>query len=673
MRSGPSSGAQTGAGWSSAAWLDESLPVAAAALASGQIDAADRLYTALSEHAPDAPAPWMGRGYVALAFGDPDQAHELFVRAAHRAHGAVRAEAWVGAGRAALMLGRWSAARSAFHAAASAVEAGSWAADAANGLGLLEARAGHWSGALKAFERAEVLRPDRARFRANRVRALLALGRYADAEAAFLDPTVPYDWSDATRRALRAALDAALPAGPEPIVAFRVLPDMRLALPDADVSVAWPTPAPAAAEPRVVAIGHESGSDGDVEVVLGRSLQVPVDREIDSVLTARSEVADIQVLSPRALYVVGRAPGTTSVAVVDHTGAATDFVVRVVPDAAVVEDAFSGVPGLAAVSVSAVGPIVLLEGEVASAEDAAHARRLASGILGPEIVVEDAMRITAGQQVRLEVQIAEVSRSVTEALGVRWEAFGVDAANRFGLRIGQLPTVPDAVEGLRPDAFPSSHLRDRLAPTAFAGTSGTRGWFRLMIDALSSAGLANVLARPNVTAVSGEKATFFAGGKFPVASGYDPVKGVVTFTYEKVGVALDFVPVVVGPDRLVLTVSPQVSEPVGVDAVALAQGVTMQVISSREASTTVEVADGDSLVIAGLFRNHADRTSVGVPGLKDLPLLGVLFGTDTSDAQSLELIVVVTAHLVSSAPASVADAAPTDDVLSTPAIDGLVF
>ena len=164
-----------------------------------------------------------------------------------------------------------------------------------------------------------------------------------------------------------------------------------------------------------------------------------------------------------------------------------------------------------------------------------------------------------------------------------------------------------------------------------------------MIDALSRAGLANVLARPNVTAVSGEAASFFSGGEYPLPTGFDD--GVIVFEYKKYGILLDFVPTVIDTGRIVLKVRPEVSEPSLNQAVRVV-GVDIPVINVRRAETTVEVGDGESIVIAGLFRNASDTREAGVPGLKDIPGLGILFGSRSVQSEELELIVIVTARLV---------------------------
>ena len=225
--------------------------------------------------------------------------------------------------------------------------------------------------------------------------------------------------------------------------------------------------------------------------------------------------------------------------------------------------------------------------------------------------------------------------------------------NSFGFRIGRVGVsglglpLPAIVEG-------------QTSPGLFFGKQTANTRIGAMIDALATAGLANVLARPNVTAVSGESASFFSGGEFPLPAGLKD--GTLIFEYKKYGVLLDFVPTVVDADRIVLKVRPEVSEPSLDQSVTVAAGIAVPVINVRRAETTVEVGDGESIVIAGLFRNRSNTVESGVPGLKDVPLLGALFGHTSTRSDELELIVIVTARLVR------ANAAPdTGDTIASAA------
>jgi pilus assembly protein CpaC len=281
---------------------------------------------------------------------------------------------------------------------------------------------------------------------------------------------------------------------------------------------------------------------------------------------------------------------------------------------------------------------IALSGEVASAASVDRALRLAAGALPEGVPIENDLRIAAPRQVNLEVQIAEVHRSVTEDLGVNWEVFRVRGNEAFGIRIGRTPSVDDG-------RLAPTYIDGQISPSLFFGRATENTRIGAMIDALATAGLANVLARPNVTAVSGESASFFSGGERPIPAGFDRDTNTILYEYKKVGVVLDFVPTVVDTGRIVLTVRPEVSEPDTSQPLVIGP-VSLPVINVRRAETTVEVGDGESIVIAGLFRNQSSTTEAGLPGLKDVPLLGLLFGTTSIRSNELELIVVVTARLV---------------------------
>ena len=375
---------------------------------------------------------------------------------------------------------------------------------------------------------------------------------------------------------------------------------------------------------------------------LGQSSRLRLSRRATSVVVAVPEIADVQLSSPNMLHIIGRGVGRTSISVLNDDWV-EEQVVLIVVDLEPLRAMLSGEPGLDGVEARQRIRGVALSGEVASAEAADRALRVATATLAEDVPIENELRITTPQQVNLEVQIAEVNRSVTEDLGINWESFGVKNAEHFGFRIGRfLPQAPDGEFGLV--AFPPTTIAGRdTASSLFFGSQGPLGQFRAMIDALATAGLANVLARPNVTAVSGEAASFFSGGEYPLPTGFDD--GVIIFEYKKYGVLLDFVPTVIDADRIVLTVRPEVSEPSLNRSVQIV-GVDIPVINVRRAETTVEVGDGESIVIAGLFRNASNTVETGVTGLKDIPLLGVLFGKTSIRSDELELIVVVTARLV---------------------------
>ena len=374
-----------------------------------------------------------------------------------------------------------------------------------------------------------------------------------------------------------------------------------------------------------------------LNLILGQSRRLAIGRAASAVSVASPEVADVQLLAPNVLYVIARGVGRTSVAVLVGDEWSEERIVSVTFDLDPLRAILAADRDLREVRARPIARGVALTGEVESAEIADRAARIAAATLPEDVPIENALRVAGPQQVNLEVQIAEVNRSVTENLGISWEALRVWGDGIFGLRIGRKPT--DNSGNLEPIAF-----EGRPAASLYFGrqTGSTR--LGAMVDALAIAGLANVLARPNLTAVSGEPASFFSGGEFPLPTGFDD--GVITFEYKKYGVLLDFVPTVVDAGRIVLTVRPEVSEPSANQSVSVAAGVAVPVINVRRAETTVEVGDGESVVIAGLFRDRTNTVESGVPGLKDVPLLGTLFGHTSNRSDEVELIVIVTARLV---------------------------
>ena len=277
-------------------------------------------------------------------------------------------------------------------------------------------------------------------------------------------------------------------------------------------------PLPEPATPAVAAL--DPSAAGVLHLPLGQSRRLHLERDATSVLVASPEIADVQLLAPNVLYVIGKGIGRTSVAVLGDKESVEERVISVVLDLEPVRRVLAGEPDLSAVRARRLSRGMALTGEVASAAAAERALRLAAGVLPEDVPIENEMRVAGPQQVNLEVQIAEVHRSVTEELGVNWEAIGTEGTERFGFRIGNLPLRRwkgwDWVRSRRP-----SSLKARRRPLFFGSRGPWRGQFRAMIDALATAGLANVLARPNVTAVSGESAAFFSGGERPIPTGFD--------------------------------------------------------------------------------------------------------------------------------------------------------
>ena len=455
---------------------------------------------------------------------------------------------------------------------------------------------------------------------------------------------------------------------------------------------------------RGVALTGEVGSAAAAERALGlATASLPEDLVVESSLRVGLELAPLRALMVResglhGVRVQRVARGVALTGEVDSVATAErahrlaiaslpeDTLVennlRVVIDVEPLQALLANDPDLSRVSVRALSRGVALGGEVNSSAAADLALRFASASLPEETVLENNMHIAGPKQVNLEVQIAEVKRSVAEDFGINWTVFGTsDDPLGFGFQIGRgvpddyrLPAAggdvtwppgpgPVSSDGSLEASIPETTVDGMLSPTFVLQRAWENFGITSMVDALAQAGLANVLARPNVTANSGETASFFSGGEYPLPSGFDD--GVIVFEYKKFGVLLDFVPTIVDEGRIELTVRPEVSEPSQDQSIQVQAGVNVPVINVRRAETTVEMADGESIVIAGLFRTTTNEVEGGVPLLKDLPLFGPLFGHTSSRSEELELIVTVTARLVQAGPApesvSAAAAGFTDD------------
>ena len=242
----------------------------------------------------------------------------------------------------------------------------------------------------------------------------------------------------------------------------------------------------------------------------------------------------------------------------------------------------------------------------------------------------------APNQVNLRVRIAEISRGVDKQLGFNWTVAG----SLGGIALGIATANP----------FSASAIN------AITGSTSL-GSFNLnaVIDALEEEGLVQVLAEPNLTAPSGETASFLAGGEFPIlVPGSD---GTVTIDFKKFGVSLAFTPTIIGKNRVVLHVRPEVSQLSSTNAVTL-NNFQIPSLTTRRVETTVELGSGQSFAIAGLLQNNVTHDISKFPGLGDIPVLGALFKSDRFQRDESELVIIVTPYLVK--PVSQQLAAPTD-------------
>ena len=367
-----------------------------------------------------------------------------------------------------------------------------------------------------------------------------------------------------------------------------------------------------------------------------------------NVFVSDPKVAEVRPASASALFVFGVVPGRTTVAALDAGGhVLAQYTVTVRPSAFGSSEASSGIARVlrgADVHVEATLAGLTLTGRVANAADADEAVAVARSYLAPNQTVENRLTVTSSITVGLRVRIAEMSREVTRELGVNWSALG---------NIGKFAVSAATSNGL---SLASGGL------TTLTSTLNNKGFsLANVIDALSQDNLVHLLAEPNLTARSGEAASFLVGGEYPIPVSQQ--NNSVTVEYKQYGVALSFVPTVLSTGRISLHVRPEVSQLTSVGAVQLTAGnssLQIPALTVRRAETTVELGSGDSFVIAGLLQDSTTQSNQGLPGLGDIPILGALFRSDSFQHNQSELVIVVTPYLVGSSSDPNAISLPTD-------------
>ena len=292
-------------------------------------------------------------------------------------------------------------------------------------------------------------------------------------------------------------------------------------------------------------------------------------------------------------------------------------------------------PG-ASVSAQAWPNGIAMTGQVATPADAERASRLAHAYLAEKGTLDNRLAVASPVQVNLRVRIAEMSRTLTRELGVNWQALG---------NIGRYGAV----------GFATANTLATLASSASRvsgayAKSGPRNAFtdiNATIDALSQDQLVHVLAEPNLTALSGETASFLVGGEFPIPIAQE--NNSISVEFKQYGISLAFVPTVIGGDRIVLRVRPEVSQLTDQGAVQLGNGntsVQIPAITVRRADTTVDLGSGQSFAIAGLLQQGQSITGLGLPFLGDIPILGALFRSSSFQHNETELVIIVTPYIV---------------------------
>lgn len=384
-----------------------------------------------------------------------------------------------------------------------------------------------------------------------------------------------------------------------------------------------------------------------LQLRVGEARLISLTAAAASALVARPDVADMQMPARTRAFIFGKAPGRTNVVALGSGGdVLANFDVEVLPDIARLTEELAGQPGL---RVSLSGTAIVLDGEAASPVVAARAAALALAAAGGKAdQVINHLHVALPSQVNLRVRVAEVSRTLAREIGFNFDVFGQVGGFSLGLATGR-EVVNASGEILRGSGGVNSAALVRRTDSLDMNA---------VIDALEEEGLITVLVEPNLTARSGETASFLSGGEFPIPINQNLNNIVVEF--KRFGVSLDFTPTVLDEGRISLKVRPEVSELNEAASVEI-RDIRVPGLSVRRAETTVELGSGQSFAIAGLVRANQTNIRRAIPLLSSIPVLGALFRSTRFQRQETELVIIVTPYLVSPvAPAALA--LPTDRI-----------
>jgi pilus assembly protein CpaC len=381
-----------------------------------------------------------------------------------------------------------------------------------------------------------------------------------------------------------------------------------------------------------------AGTPASIKVVHRTSQTVRTDQGFTDIVVGDPDIADAVPLTDRSVYILGKKIGVTSVSLYDAdkklVGVLEIDVTQNAPRAA--EEIRRSGDGSIRAGTQAGG--IVLNGDARDAVAADRAARIASSHGGNVI---NQMRVRGPQQVMLEVRFIEISRSAGRDLGVRLQANGTSGAISGGKsgsgRIGVLGFAGAASALVNPAG--GAPFGTLLAQMVRGGTN-----IDVLIQALEEQGVARRLAEPNLVTMSGEKASFLAGGELPIPVAQS--NNVTTIEYKKFGVGLTFTPTVLNGSMINLRIEPEVSQVDESSGSFKTGSITIPRIIVSRASTVVELKSGQSFAIAGLLQNTSTTTTEQLPWLGDIPVLGTLFRSRSFQQRETELAIIVTPHLV---------------------------
>lgn len=416
-------------------------------------------------------------------------------------------------------------------------------------------------------------------------------------------------------------------------------------------------------------------------VTLYKSRTIHLDRPFATAVVGSPDIADALPMTDRGLYIQGKKIGTTNVSVFDQDQKLVAVVdLEVALDSRDLQSKIVAATGNRGIRVSSSNGQVVLSGQATDAVAAERAVAVARTV-SPNGVV-NAMNVAPSQQVMLKVRFLEASRDAGRNLGVNWFASNSSGTRGVTTGQGQFQTTDGTTPAnTTPGAIPLFQTAGTLVGTAQAPfgvilanlvNKGTQ--IDVLVSALETKGLIRRLAEPTLAALSGDTAQFLAGGEFPVPIAATSASGIVTPTieYKPFGVRLSFTPTVLANGVINLRIAPEVSELDFANAVTIS-GTTVPSLIKRDATTTIELRDGQSFAIAGLLQANDLRLTSQIPWLGSVPVLGALFRSMNYQKHETDLVIIVTPHLVQPAAPGQRLASPLDQRLPSNDVDFFVF
>jgi pilus assembly protein CpaC len=406
----------------------------------------------------------------------------------------------------------------------------------------------------------------------------------------------------------------------------------------------------------LISIGpHEGATTRRVDLSIGKSVIIDLPRDAKEVFVANPEIANAVVRSTRKIFLIGRENGATSVFVFDAAGSQiASLEINVGRDLNSLRETLRRSFPRAGIDVKPAGDSIILTGDVNSAAEAQQAMDIANAFVGASGsfftsargAVINSLNIKGKDQVMLRVTVVEVGRSVLKQ-------FGVNTTGGW--------STPDTSSFATSAVFPFSSKVQATGNT-ISGTASVGGFnATATLSAFERAGVSRTLAEPTLVAVSGESATFTAGGEIPVPKSEDCTSGrgcTISTEFKPFGVNLTFTPVVLSENRISLRVSTEVTELDYENAVTFG-GINVPGMKVRKSQTSVELPSGASIMTAGLISNYMGQAVSGTPGLMNLPILGALFRSRDYQRRETELMIMVTPYIAQ--PMEPAQVARPDD------------